>query len=65
MEKIFVELVTPTTELKFAVAGKIRTAGPVMACARFAEMARPLVELAELSPELNGEPAISVRFPDC
>lgn len=65
MENTCVGLVVPATELKFAVEGKIETAGPVMACVGLPEMAKPPVELAELNPELNGEPDISVRFPDC
>ena len=65
IENTCVGLVVPATELKFAVDGKIETAGPVIAWVELPEMAKPPVEPAELNPELNGEPDISVRFPDC
>lgn len=64
MEKTCVGLVTPTTELKLAVEGKIETAGPETACVGFPEMARPPQQLAE-APALKGEPEISVRIPVC
>ena len=66
MEKTWVALALPTTEVKLrAEDGKIVTAGPLTAWTGLPEIAKPPQQPTGLSPELKGEPGISVRLPVC